>query len=187
MANTLLGKSGKQLVYELLVKKNPELTSKGITIDKLNFGTPSHIAAVETPETQYTRLNTQLSVQGIIEQKTFGKIDVIYRRLDLEHLLGDFVVSVAGVNAATVSEVLQLFRTKYNLQITDDEVENPTAAPDSRDKTIIIMNGRSLAWTGRLEVYLTELPSDGKDISKLIKVTELDGLTYISSGIVPGA
>lgn len=173
MANTLLGKSGKQLVYELLVKKNPGLVEKGITI--------------ETPETQFTRLNTQLSVQGIIEQKTFGKIDVIYRRLDLEHLLGDFVVSVAGVNAATVSEVLQLFRNKYNLQITDDEVENPTAAPDSKDKTIIIMNGRSLAWTGQLEVYLTELPSDGKDISKLIKVTELDGLTYISSGIVPGA
>ncbi|EGH2802942.1 hypothetical protein ID964_004473 [Salmonella enterica] len=187
MANTLLGKSGKQLVYELLVKKNPELTSKGITIDKLNFGTPSHIAAVETPETQYTRLNTQLSVQGIIEQKTFGKIDVIYRRLDLEHLLGDFVISVAGVNATTVSEVLELFRNKYNLQITDDEVKNPTAAPDTKDKTIIIMNGKSLAWTGQLEVYLTELPSDGKDISKLIKVTELDGLTYISSGIVPDA
>ncbi len=91
------------------------------------------------------------------------------------------------MNATTVSEVLELFRTKYNLQITDDEVKNPTAAPDSRDKTIIIMNGKSLAWTGQLEVYLTELPSDGKDISKLIKVTELDGLTYISSGIVPGA
>lgn len=69
MANTLLGKSGKQLVYELLVKKNPGLVEKGITIDKLNFGTPAHIPAVETPETQFTRLNTQLSVQGIIEQK----------------------------------------------------------------------------------------------------------------------
>lgn len=28
MANTLLGKSGKQLVYELLVKKNPGLVGK---------------------------------------------------------------------------------------------------------------------------------------------------------------
>ncbi|EDC4983408.1 hypothetical protein GAP86_18505 [Salmonella enterica] len=187
MANTLLGKSGKQLVYELLVKKNPGLTEKGITIDKLDFGTPAHIPANETPETQYTRLNTSLTVNGILAKKTFGKIDVIYRRLDLEHLLGDFVVSVAGVNATTVSEVLELFRTKYNLLVMDEDVIDPTAAPDTKDKTIIRMNGRSLVWTGQLEVYLTELPSDGKDIAKLINVTELDGLTYISSGIVPDA
>ncbi|MCU6316523.1 hypothetical protein KWH52_17595, partial [Proteus mirabilis] len=76
MANTLLGKSGKQLVYELLVKKNPGLVEKDSSTDKLNIGTPAHIREAETPESQSTRLNTQLSVPIIIEQKAFGNIDV---------------------------------------------------------------------------------------------------------------
>lgn len=75
---SLFGKTAKELVYDLIVSQNPGLAGKGVTIDKLSFGNPSHITAADPDPEQYTRLNTSLDVSGIIEKGTFGKMGLTY-------------------------------------------------------------------------------------------------------------
>ncbi|ANZ48272.1 virion structural protein [Erwinia phage vB_EamM_Asesino] len=177
---SLFGKSAKELVYDLIVAKNPGFTTKGVTSDKLAFGTPANIAGPgEEDPTYYTRLNTTLDVNGILEKGTFGKFSVTYRRLFMDHLFADVVISVDATGVTTAAGLLPLIRDKYNLIISEDEVYATEAV--SGDKHSLRFNGKSFAWIGRLEVYLTEVPSDGVDISKLISVTELDGLVYDTS------
>ncbi|AFQ96702.1 virion structural protein [Erwinia phage phiEaH2] len=177
---SLFGKSAKELVYELIVAKNPGFTTKGITSDMLAFGTPSNLAGPgEDDPTYYTRLNTTMDVNGILDKGTFGKFTVTYRRLFMDHLFDGIVISVDGTGVTTAAGLLPLIRDKYNLIITEDEIY-PTEAV-SGDKHSLRFNGKSFAWIGRLEVYLMEVPADGSDISKLVTDTQLDGLVYDTS------
>ncbi|EIG6229811.1 hypothetical protein EK623_004457 [Escherichia coli] len=174
---SLFGKTAKELVYDLIVSQNPALTGKGVTIDKLSFGNPAHITAADPDPEQYTRLNTNLDVSGIIEKGTFGKMGLTYRRLDVAHLFENVVLSVDGTGVSTAADLVPLLRTKYNWLIDATEIY-ATESMTSSTKHNLRFNGKSLAWTGTVEVYLTEVPSDGVDISKLITVTELNGLVY---------
>lgn len=177
---SLFGKSAKELVYDLIVAQNPSLADKGITIDKLQFGTPAHITATDPDPEKYTRLNTNLDVTGIVAQGAFGKIGVTYRRLDVAHLFENVVISVDGTGVSKASDLVPLIQAKYNWLIDATEIY-ATESMTTPEKHNLRFNGSSYAWTGTLEVYLTEVPSDAVDITKLITVTELDGLTYDAS------
>ncbi|AWN09115.1 putative virion structural protein [Salmonella phage SPAsTU] len=177
---SLFGKTAKELVYDLIVAQNPALTTKGITIDKLQFGTPSNITAPDPDDEKYTRLNTSLDVTGIVAQGAFGKIGLNYRRLFVDHLFENVVISVDGTGVTKASELVPLIQAKYNWLIDASEIY-ATESMTSKEKHNLRFNGSSLAWIGTLEVYLTEVPSDAVDITKLITVTELDGLTYDAS------
>lgn len=174
---SLFGKTAKELVYDLIVAKNPSFVTKGVTADKLSFSAPAYLAGPGSDDaTYYTRLNTNLDVNGVLEKGTFGKFTVTYRRLFMDHLFKDVVISVNGDSVKTAAGLLPLLKDKYNLIITEDEVYPDDAV--SGDKHTLRFNGKSFAWMGQLEVYLSEIPTDSVDISKLITVTELDGLVY---------
>ncbi|QVW55236.1 hypothetical protein pEaSNUABM29_00196 [Erwinia phage pEa_SNUABM_29] len=183
---SLFGKSAKELVYDLIVSQNPGLADKGITIDKLQFATPSNVTAPDPDLEKYTRLNTTLAVTGIVDKGAFGKIGLTYRRLFMDHLFENVVISVDGTGVTKASELLPLIQAKYNLIIDPSEVY-ATESMTTPEKHNLRFNGSSLAWIGTLEVYLSEVPSDSVDITKLITVTELDGLTYDISDITGAA
>lgn len=181
---SLFGKTAPELVYDLIISQNPALADKGITLDKLQFGTPAHITGpVDDPE-KFTRLNTTLAVTGIVEKGAFGTMEVTYRRLDVAHLFDAVVLSVDGTGVATAADLLPLLQTKYNWKLSASEIY-ASESMTSATKHNLRFNGSSLAWTGTVEVYLSEVPSDAVDISKLITVTELDGLVYDISELTP--
>ncbi|QVW55702.1 hypothetical protein pEaSNUABM9_00121 [Erwinia phage pEa_SNUABM_9] len=178
---SLFGKTAKELVYDLLVSKNPLLAEKNVTIDKLIFATPSHIGGTdETPEEKYGRLNTSLKVSGDTDKNVIGDVQLTYRRIFLDHLFDGMVLSVDGTGATTTLDLLPKITTKYGIVIQPSEVKSQ---PVSGSKATVTMNGSSLAWIGNFDVFLTDMPADTTDLTAMAKVTQLEGLVYSLDGI----
>lgn len=146
---SLFGKTAKELVYDLIVSQNPGLTGKGVTIDKLSFGNPAHITAADPDPEQYTRLNTNLDVSGIIEKGTFGKMGLTYRRLDVAHLFENVVLSVDGTGVSTAADLVPLLRTKYNWLIDATEIYATESMTSPRNTICVSMESR---WRGQVRL-----------------------------------
>ncbi|ANZ48822.1 virion structural protein [Erwinia phage vB_EamM_ChrisDB] len=180
---SLFGKTAKELVYDLLVSKNPLLAEKNVTIDKLIFDTPSHIGGSDTtPEEKYGRLNTSLKVSGDTDQNVIGDVELNYRRIFLDHLFDGMVLSVDGTGATTTLDLLPKIEEKYGIILQASEVKSQ---PVSGSKVTVTMNGSSLVWIGNFDIFLTDMPADTTDLTAMAKVTELEGLAYSVDGIGP--
>ncbi|MCT7475877.1 hypothetical protein N5V81_12910 [Escherichia coli] len=81
-----------------------------------------------------------------------------YRRLDVAHLFENVVLFVDGTGVSTAADLVPLLRTKYNWLIDATEIYADESMTSSKHN--LRFNGKSLAWTGTVEVYLTEVPSD---------------------------
>lgn len=173
---SLFGKSPNELVYDLIVANNPLMTKLNVTIDKVSFATPSHIAAQDaTDDEKYGRLNTSLKVSGVTDKNVIGSVDLTYRRIYVDHLFDGRVISVDGTGKTSTTDLLPLLQEKYGIVIPSTDIR--TAAISGESATITF-NGSSLAWIGNLKVFLTDMNEDTTDLTQIIKSTSLEGMSY---------
>ncbi|QVW56390.1 hypothetical protein pEaSNUABM6_00254 [Erwinia phage pEa_SNUABM_6] len=176
---SLFGKSPNEMVYDLIVAKNPLMTKLNVTIDKVIFGTPAHIADSDTTDEEtYGRLNTYLEVSGVTDKNVIGTVELKYRRIYIDHLFAGRVVSVDGYKANSTLDLLPLLQEKYGIVIPASDVRSSAVSGESATLTF---NGSSLAWIGSLKVFLTDMNENTSDLTQVIKTTSLDGLSYEES------
>lgn len=170
-----LTKLPKQVMIDLINTDN----GSSLTDTLLDFGLPT-AATGQSPAR-----NTELTVSAKAGSGYTGSVVVTYNRLGLTTDIltpsGKDATFIAG-DALKIKDIIPELNALLNINLTDDDYidgDLPTfvgGIPNETLDVVVVANANSLCYTGSLTFHLK---SDEIELSSVITITQLNGLTYV--------
>lgn len=162
-----------KILLDLVNADNEATLTTPLTVDQVSFSAPVVVGAPGT-------LPTKVTMTGVAAEGFKGSAELTYNRVNLNFMNpeGTEDLFVEVTTETQISQVIAQLNERFGIQLTaDDVVEGALPAAPAEGQvapfTITAAAG-SLVWTGSVQAVRT---GELADISDLVLVTTLDGLT----------